>query len=414
MGLKLTGLDELFDADKATDGDAGGKPLMLSVKDIEPDPKQPRKRFKPGALEEIAADIRRRGVISPISVQPKNEAGKYVLNYGERRWRGSIMAGKDTIPAIIKAEHDRYAQMAENIHRDDLSPQEIGNWIVERLDAGERQVDIAENLGKGKNWVSLHVKIGRAAQNVQEAFEKCSDYTAMADLVDAYKEFPEEATAFFAGLEQIGRKDVQAFLDRCKNPSLSVEEKNGPATSSPTDSTQAGPAASEDSGRGNDANPTGQGEGQGGQKENSAATAGSPSTERKDDADSGKTNSGGMEGKQNSGEVSPASMLASVYAEQTSAKKPVEAVFADMDEATFLKVYRYLSKIRKEGESVSPDALPLELAKRFAAGEFRQPTGVYAMLAFVDGVMHQGDEFTAERMKLKCFGAIEEMNRSQE
>lgn len=414
MGLKLTGLDELFDAEKVADGEAGGTPLMLSVHDIEPDPKQPRKRFKPGALEEIAADIRRRGVISPISVQPKNEAGKYVLNYGERRWRGSIMAGKDKIPAIIKAEHDRYAQMAENIHRDDLSPQEIGNWIVERLDAGEKQVDIAENLGKGKNWVSLHVKIGRAAQNVQEAFDKCSDYTAMADLVDAYKEFPEEAAALFAGLDQIGRKDVQAFLDRCKNPSLSVEEKNGSGRSLPAGTAQSGPAAPDGTDSGNAAKAGAQEAGQGSPSEGSTTSAGSPSTERKDNEGSGNGNAGSTEGKQTSHDASPASILASVYAEQTGARKTVDAVFADMDESMFLKVYRYLSKLRKEGESASPNELPVELAKRFAAGEFRQPAGVYAMLAFVDGVMHQGEEFTADRMKLKCFGAIEEMNRSQE
>ncbi|WP_081606861.1 ParB/RepB/Spo0J family partition protein [Asticcacaulis benevestitus] len=83
-----------------------GKPLQLLLSEIDEDPNQPRKIFTPEAMAQIAESIRRRGVRSPVSVRPHpSEPGRYMLNHGARRLRGSFMAGKESIPAIIDETH---------------------------------------------------------------------------------------------------------------------------------------------------------------------------------------------------------------------------------------------------------------------------------------------------------------------
>ena len=78
-----------------------GKVHELSVLDIEPNPKQPRKNFDQEALRTLADSISEVGVLSPILVRQK-ENGLYEIIAGERRWRASKLAGKKKIPAIVK------------------------------------------------------------------------------------------------------------------------------------------------------------------------------------------------------------------------------------------------------------------------------------------------------------------------
>jgi ParB/RepB/Spo0J family partition protein len=93
-----------------------------------------RKVFKPETLEEMAASIREKGVVQPILVrlvsdiedeERRKAAGsaKYEIVYGERRWRGSKIAGQTAIPAIIRKLTDHEAlklQVIENAQREDL------------------------------------------------------------------------------------------------------------------------------------------------------------------------------------------------------------------------------------------------------------------------------------------------------
>jgi ParB family transcriptional regulator, chromosome partitioning protein len=94
----------------------------LSLDLIFPNPNQPRKMFDEKAMEELAASIRERGVMEPIVVRPKD--GKYEIVAGERRYRASKLAGKPTIPAVVRelSDEDAAAEaLLENFQREDLT-----------------------------------------------------------------------------------------------------------------------------------------------------------------------------------------------------------------------------------------------------------------------------------------------------
>jgi ParB family transcriptional regulator, chromosome partitioning protein len=94
----------------------------LSLDLVIPNPNQPRKMFDEKALEELAESIRERGVMEPIVVRPKD--GKYEIVAGERRYRASKLAGKTTIPVVVRelCDEDAAAEaLLENFQREDLT-----------------------------------------------------------------------------------------------------------------------------------------------------------------------------------------------------------------------------------------------------------------------------------------------------
>jgi ParB family chromosome partitioning protein len=91
---------------------------------IEPDPDQPRRSFDAERLEELTSSIRREGVLQPIVVRYDADRDRYVIVHGERRFRASEQAGRETIPALVRnvPESRRLVQqLMENIVRDDLN-----------------------------------------------------------------------------------------------------------------------------------------------------------------------------------------------------------------------------------------------------------------------------------------------------
>ena len=96
--------------------------LELTIAEIEPNPFQPRVYFDLAQLEELANSIREYGVLQPVIVRLADD--KYQLVSGERRFRASKLAGKETIPALVRQLGDReVAEMAliENLQREDLN-----------------------------------------------------------------------------------------------------------------------------------------------------------------------------------------------------------------------------------------------------------------------------------------------------
>jgi len=130
--------------------DLASKDLYIS--NVRPDPDQPR-RFYPEdehELAELAESIRRNGLLQPISVRPDPEdADRYVIIVGERRWRASQIAGKTRIRAVIHQMDEyaiRAAQYAENNKRSDVSD-------VAR--ARSLQAMYEEERGRGGGWAEV-------------------------------------------------------------------------------------------------------------------------------------------------------------------------------------------------------------------------------------------------------------------
>ncbi len=107
---------------------------LVIIDYIFPDPEQPRKNFDETALQELAASIKKHGILQPILVEAQ-EDGNYKLLAGERRFRASKIAGLNEVPCIIlqpSGKEDRFAkQLVENFIREDLSPIEKAYGLIE-------------------------------------------------------------------------------------------------------------------------------------------------------------------------------------------------------------------------------------------------------------------------------------------
>jgi len=141
----------------------------LPVSEIRPNPYQPRKAFNEEALNELAESIKNYGVFQPIIV--KKSIKGYDLIAGERRLRASKLAGRETIPAIIKDFSDdqmREIALLENLQRENLTPIELA-WaykgIIESLHI--RQEDLADKIGKSRSHVTNTLGLLRLPEEIQ-------------------------------------------------------------------------------------------------------------------------------------------------------------------------------------------------------------------------------------------------------
>lgn len=214
MAIDLTALDfaqsALSDASTPA-AKPDGKAVEFSIADIREDPDQPRREFDQAALEELAADIRQRGVSTPISLRPDPEAaGRYIINHGHRRYRASILVGKTTIPAHIAEAHDPYGQMTENMQREDMKPHEIAEFIKKRRALGESNSFIAKGLGKPPRYITEHLALVDMPEPLAAAYAagKSTSPTTHYYLRNLYEKYPEQVTVWVGHQLEITRKSV--------------------------------------------------------------------------------------------------------------------------------------------------------------------------------------------------------------
>jgi ParB family chromosome partitioning protein len=221
MNLDLTGLAEITQP-------ATGEPLMLPLDVISCDPSQPRKHFDEPTLQELAESIRAIGVVQPISVRPDPAApGRYIINYGERRYRASLIAGMRTIPVFVHKAPDDYRQVAENLHRADLSPMEMALFIKRRLDAGEKKNEIAAKLGYKNGYVTEHLALLEAPPCVEKAYANgATSARTLYDLRRLHDEFPQEVDAWCASGVEVTRDTVAALVQKFRRDEI-LEDVSG-------------------------------------------------------------------------------------------------------------------------------------------------------------------------------------------
>ncbi|MFD1429292.1 ParB/RepB/Spo0J family partition protein [Lacticaseibacillus mingshuiensis] len=133
----------------------------LPLKDIRPNPYQPRKTFDEEALEELAASIKNTGVFQPIIV--RQSVSGYEIITGERRFRASKMAGKETIPAIIRTFDDPAMMeiaVLENLQREDLTPLDEAqayDTLIKKLKL--TQAEVSKRLGKSRPYIANYLRL---------------------------------------------------------------------------------------------------------------------------------------------------------------------------------------------------------------------------------------------------------------
>jgi len=140
-----------------------GSLVELPIKDIRPNPFQPRKTVDPGALEELVSSIKQAGLLQPIVVRRANGGSTYELIAGERRLRACQQLGWERIPAVQREADDRTLltlALIENLQRDDLSPVDEARGY-ERLIAEFKlaQQDVADAVGRDRSTVANALRL---------------------------------------------------------------------------------------------------------------------------------------------------------------------------------------------------------------------------------------------------------------
>lgn len=148
--------------------------LELSLNELRPNPYQPRKTFDEVSLQELANSIEQSGVFQPIIVR-KSAVKGYEIIAGERRFRASKLAQRETIPAIIR-DFDEEAMMQvavlENLQREDLNPLEEAeayDMLMKNLKL--TQAEVAERLGKSRPYIANYLRLLSLPQLVKEMMQ---------------------------------------------------------------------------------------------------------------------------------------------------------------------------------------------------------------------------------------------------
>jgi ParB family transcriptional regulator, chromosome partitioning protein len=142
----------------------------IPIDKIRPNPSQPRMTWVEETLQELAASITEHGVLQPILVRPAGEG--YEIIAGERRWRASKIAGRETVPAIVERFDDATAleiALIENLQREDLSPLDEA-FIYHKMttELGYSIRGLAGKLGKDKGYVENRLRLANAPDDVRE------------------------------------------------------------------------------------------------------------------------------------------------------------------------------------------------------------------------------------------------------
>lgn len=163
------GLDALISTDKVNTA-GSGRIGEIAMRQIVPNPNQPRREFDPVALRELADSIREIGIVQPITLRDQGD-GTYLIIAGERRWRASQMAGLDSIPAYVRTVDDEnMMEMAliENIQREDLNALEIALAYQHLLEQyGLTQERLSERVGKNRSTITNYLRLLKLPATIQ-------------------------------------------------------------------------------------------------------------------------------------------------------------------------------------------------------------------------------------------------------
>jgi ParB family chromosome partitioning protein len=239
-----------------------GRAREIPLDQIDPNPFQTRSQMNEEQLAELAASITSNGVVQPVLLRPLLN-GRFQLIAGERRWRASRMAGKATIPAILRQVSDEQAMeitIVENLQRADLNPMEQAR-AFDRLsrEFHMTQEQMAVRTGKDRATVANFLRLLRLPASVQArvdsgelsfghartllAFEHAEEIEKAAQRISVLSLSVRQTENYVQGLihpERAAKKDskpqppvdpnvrdVQERLQRALGLKVHIEDHNG-------------------------------------------------------------------------------------------------------------------------------------------------------------------------------------------
>ncbi len=173
MPVKLKGLGRGLDALLDRDGEGGPvseRQATLRIDQLQRGRYQPRTKMDDKALEELAASIRKQGLMQPILVRPIG-SNRYEIIAGERRWRAAKIAGLAEIPALVREVQDASAlamALVENIQRENLNPLEEAGGVQRLISEFKlTHQEAAEAIGRSRTATSNLLRLLNLQKAVQ-------------------------------------------------------------------------------------------------------------------------------------------------------------------------------------------------------------------------------------------------------
>lgn len=200
--------------------DSGPPFLDIPLDLIDIDPNQPRKAFDTASLTELSQTIKEVGVQTPITVS-KQDNDRYILRVGERRFRASGIAGKDTIPAVIKdikADELLLIQWIENDQRDSLNVFEKAETLLRLKDEYETWPVVQKKTGMKPTRRKQIVNALKLPESMREGIRSEADARALLLLQDDKKGQSELYKAIRSG-DISGREAIRKAQSQKKKQS---------------------------------------------------------------------------------------------------------------------------------------------------------------------------------------------------
>lgn len=142
----------------------------VPLKELRPNPYQPRKQFDKESLAELGRSIKRHGLVQPLIVR-KSIHG-YEIVAGERRFRAAEMVNLERVPVVIReCDEDQMMEIAliENLQREDLNPLEIATAYQKLMDhLSLTQEELAERVGKGRSSIANFLRLLQLPPEIQD------------------------------------------------------------------------------------------------------------------------------------------------------------------------------------------------------------------------------------------------------
>ncbi len=231
------GLDSLLprapqSAPPAASESDGGKPREIPIDLIDQNPFQTRSAVNEDQLAELAASIAANGVVQPVLVRPL-AGGRFQLIAGERRWRASKIAGKTTVPAILRQVSDEQAMeitIVENLQRADLNPMEQAR-AFERLsrEFHMTQEQMAQRTGKDRASVANFLRLLKLPTSVQSRVESGILTFGHARALLALQEFEQiERAAQRIAENSLSVRQTETLVQELIDPSRKAKKASKP------------------------------------------------------------------------------------------------------------------------------------------------------------------------------------------
>lgn len=225
MALDLSSLGSFDDKPQQKNGE----PLQINIKDIEEDANQPRTIFEPKEIEKLAQSIKEHGLLTPISIKKHPiKKDKWLINNGARRFKAYQLLALTTIKAFIMDNHDDYAQIADNLIRENFKPLELAEFIQKKINLDEKKKDIAQKMGITPSMVTTYLAMLDMPECVKYIYDQGQNSPKLIyDLIKGYEKYPEQIEDWITSInniEDVTVKSVRDFLYTLKSSSSCISE----------------------------------------------------------------------------------------------------------------------------------------------------------------------------------------------